>query len=276
LISVITVSLNSIDFIEDCLKSVISQDLKDFEYIVIDGGSVDGTAETIKNYENHITYWHSKPDRGLSHAFNLGVQNSKGTWLLFLNSDDTFADITTLSRMAKHLEMNKNADVVLGQVMVVSRDKEKKPIGGPYGSKFNWNEFKYKVTIPHQAAFINRNYFNKFGMFSEKYKVVMDYEHFLRGGKGLHVVFKPVMITHMKDGGITKKNILESHKAICRAQIESGALNKFTGKINYLYLNTRFVISGTILGKIWRKTQANKLQKIYPKKQNKYYDSNNY
>ena len=92
LISVITVSLNSADYLEQCIKSVLTQDCNDFEYVIIDGGSTDATVKIIQRYQDRLAYWHSKPDRGLAHAFNLGVEHSKGQWLLFLNSDDYFAE----------------------------------------------------------------------------------------------------------------------------------------------------------------------------------------
>ena len=74
-ISVITVCLNAQEFIEQCMQSVLTQTFNDFEYVIIDGGSTDDTVDIIKKYQNKIAYWHSQPDRGLAHAFNLGVEN---------------------------------------------------------------------------------------------------------------------------------------------------------------------------------------------------------
>ena len=261
LISVITVCYNAFEFIEECLKSVIIQECNNFEYIVIDGGSNDGTTMVIKKYEDYIAYWHSKPDRGLSHAFNIGVEKSSGRWLLFLNSDDTFANAKVLGRIQPHLETNKEKDVVLGQVLMVSRDAIRMPLGGPYGAAFNWNAFRFRVTIPHQAAFINRIYFDRYGLFREDYACVMDYEHLLRAGKMLKVAFRPIVIAHMKDGGLTKTNIFRSHKAICRAQVENGALKPYEGRLNNFYLDLRYLLSRTLIGEYWRKRRAKKIQR---------------
>ena len=84
LVSVITVCLNAATFIEQTIQSVIVQTYPGFEYIIIDGGSTDGTVDIIRKYESRLAYWHSKPDRGLGHAFNLGLVQAKGSWLLFL------------------------------------------------------------------------------------------------------------------------------------------------------------------------------------------------
>ena len=87
-ISVITVCLNGAEFIEQAIQSVLSQSYPLMEYIIIDGGSTDGTREIVHSYESRLDYWHSRPDRGVAHAFNCGLTQAQGDWILFLNADD--------------------------------------------------------------------------------------------------------------------------------------------------------------------------------------------
>ena len=88
MISVIIVCKGSKEFVEQCMENVVTQRFDDFEYVIIDGGSTDGTIQRIRRYEAHLSYWHTMLDCNLAHAFNWGVERSSGVWLIFLNSDD--------------------------------------------------------------------------------------------------------------------------------------------------------------------------------------------
>ena len=111
-ISIITPSFNQVDFLERTLLSVLEQDYPNIEYIVIDGGSTDGSVELIKKYESRLAYWVSESDRSLYDAMNKGVAAAKGDWVLFMNAGDRFAAPDVLSRMAAgNLD---HADLVYG------------------------------------------------------------------------------------------------------------------------------------------------------------------
>jgi len=225
LISIITVCKNSEEFIQSCIKSVVEQDFTNFEYIVIDGGSTDQTVNIIKQYDEYIKYWHSKEDSGLAEAFNNGFKNSNGSWILYLNSDDIFSNINSLSKMAPFLMENQDSDVVMGQVDVVTREAIPKFIRGPYGSKFKWQKFVIQDTIPHQSAFINRNFFFKIGLFNEKLRIAVDYEHFLRCGKKIKVTNVPLKISLMRDGGLSQDNLMATIRDWHKARVLSGNIN---------------------------------------------------
>ncbi len=184
------------------MRSVIGQDLEGVDYVVIDGGSTDGTVEIIEHYADKVSYWHSKPDRGIGHAFNLGVEHSRGEWLLFLNADDYFCRTDALRLLANHATLSR-ADVIYGQVQPVSRESSpklvRKAVGWPYSP---W-AFLLRDLIPHPAALTSRAYFTRVGPFREDLKIVIDYEHYLRSYRTLKTVFSQEVITHMRDGGIS-------------------------------------------------------------------------
>ncbi|GEM_PF-898299 len=263
LITVVTVCYKSVEYIECCMKSVMSQDFTDFEYVVIDGGSDDGTVDIIKKHQNRISYWHSRVDNGLADAFNMGIENSCGKWLLFLNSDDFLAGSTVLSRMSHFLKTWPTADVVMGQIMLMTRERNPRFKSGPHGKPFTWNELRFKAIIPHQAAFTNRNYFKKVGLFNLGYHTIMDYEHFLRGGPRIDLQFVPVVVSCMRDGGQSKNDIKKGLIDLKRAQIETRALPTAVAEINRIYLFVRNLFSRTFLGKPWRAMRNRRLQRSH-------------
>ena len=228
LVSVITVSLNAAEFIEQTIASVLSQSYPNLEYIIIDGGSTDGTVEIIRKYESELAYWHSKPDRGLAHAFNLGLGQAHGDWLLYLNADDFFLDRQAVENMAHFLRRYQDAEVVYGDVIMMAAHQGTEPVPmlRKHARPWSWQKMRCSGmcnTIPHQAAFTHRRYFARVGEFSEDFSITVDYEHFLRGGKLLRVRYAPVGVSGMRVGGLAGKNILRTFREFRRAQQQTGA-----------------------------------------------------
>lgn len=207
LISVITACYNAAEYIEQCLQSVVNQNIGGVDHVVIDGGSTDGTVQIIERYSDKISYWHSKPDRGIGHAFNLGVEHSCGEWLLFLNADDYLCRGDSL-QLLMDCVAESEADVIYGQVQPVSREPSPRLIRKPVGWSFSPWRFLLKDLIPHPAALTSRLYFNRVGSFREDLKIVLDYELYLRSYRTLKTVFVPEVLTHMRVGGLsTNRNL---------------------------------------------------------------------
>ena len=113
--SLITVVLNNKELLEKTIKSVLNQNFKNFEYIIIDGGSNDGTLEILKKYNDKIDYWLSERDNGIYDAFNKGMELSKGEYLGIINSDDTYRS-NALDIISKYTNKNENIDFIFGSV----------------------------------------------------------------------------------------------------------------------------------------------------------------
>ena len=205
-VSVITVCFNAERYLEQCVQSVLAQDFADFEYLVIDGGSKDGTLRIIERYASSLAYWHSKPDRGIADAFNIGVRESRGEWLMFVNADDYLHDLHALSSLAAQARQHPEADVVYGQVIFVTRERSPRPIGRPYGAPFSWFRLVLWRAIPHPAALTSRRFFDRVGRFDESY-LGADYELYLRGGPDLKALHTPVPITCMREGGASRAQL---------------------------------------------------------------------
>jgi len=223
LISVVTVCFNAEQYLEQCIQSVLAQDFADFEYLVIDGESKDGTLGIIERYVSSLAYWHSKPDRGIADAFNIGVRESRGEWLMFLNADDYLHDPNALTLLAAQARRYPEADVVYGQVVFVTRERSPTPIGRPYGAPFSWFWLVLWRAIPHPAALTSRRYFEKVGRFNESY-LGTDYELYLRGGPGLKAFHAPVPITCMRVGGSSRARLRQVLRDWYRAVTATRAL----------------------------------------------------
>src|ERR1700761_3218970 len=113
-LSVITINYNNSAGLKRTIESIVSQDFADFEYIVIDGASTDGSAEVIKQYESQISYWVSEPDSGIYDAMNKGVRQAKGEYLLMINSGDLLVNNKVLDTVFK---LNELKDIVYGNVL---------------------------------------------------------------------------------------------------------------------------------------------------------------
>lgn len=112
LISVVTVSYNAVLTIEQTILSVINQTYPHIEYIIIDGGSTDGTVDIIKKYANRIAYWVSEPDKGIYDAMNKGIRTAKGEWINFMNAGDLFYSKDTLEKVFSK-SINDNIKVII-------------------------------------------------------------------------------------------------------------------------------------------------------------------
>ena len=237
LISVITVCFNAGEYIEQTITSVMTQTYPNLEYIIIDGGSRDGTVEIIRKYESRLAYWHSQPDRGIAHAFNLGLAQAHGEWIVCLNADDIFLTPTAIEQMAPHLRLHQDDDVVFGQMLSLTRDQHPQPVPlcKSSGRPWRWQEFRRVDRIPHPAAFTHRNYFDRVGWFDETFRIAMDYELFLRARGGLRAQFVPLTLVGMRASGLCVNNLVDTLREAKRAQIKNQALPDWIAEINFLF-----------------------------------------
>jgi glycosyltransferase involved in cell wall biosynthesis len=248
LISVVTIVYNRVQYVEQTILSVLNQTYDKLEYIIIDGGSTDGTVNIISKYGSHLTYWHSKRDRGLAHALNLGLSQASGDWILFLHADDFLIDSMVIKMMVPYLISYKNYDVVFGETirMTPQQDPKPLPLAKIWGSPWNWPEFRRKSLIPHPSAFTNRHYFDRVGGFDETFRLCMDYDHYLRGGKNLRAQYIPIKVSGMRAGGISRICATHALVEIMRALDMNNALPKgliwlnFIGGIGRYYLGRVF------------------------------------
>jgi glycosyltransferase involved in cell wall biosynthesis len=172
LISIITINYNNHEGLKKTIESVNNQTWQQFEYIVIDGGSTDGSKEYIKSKSDKIDYWISEPDKGIYNAMNKGITKATGEYLLFLNSGDHFFKNDVLFEYHKFLV---EKDLIYFNLNFI--DKEKSWIG-KYPRQLTFSHF-ISDTLPHPATFIKRQLFEQFGLYDERFKVVSDWKFFV-------------------------------------------------------------------------------------------------
>ena len=167
-LSIITINYNNCDGLLKTIKSIVNQTWKDFEYIVIDGGSTDGSVEVIKEYADRINYWVSEPDKGIYNALNKGVAVATGEYCNFMNSGDCFCEDTTLEKV---FAVNSLSDLICGNTLIPDYTKK-----APSEITF---QFLLNFAICHQCAFIRTTLMKKYG-YDEKYKIVADRKFFVQ------------------------------------------------------------------------------------------------
>ena len=218
-ISVVTPSYNQAEFLEETICSVLNQGYLNIEYIIIDGGSTDGSVDIIKKYEKHLTYWVSEPDNGQTHALNKGFRRCTGDLVGWQNSDDYYLP-GAFKAVADAYQMVE-ADVYFGHKWNVD-------INGNLLREMRYTPFSKLAHVyegcsaANQSMFWRRELFGKCGYLDEKLHYAMDFEWFLRlaeCGARYHLIPKPLgcLRMHEKAKGGCKETIngwIQEHKMI--------------------------------------------------------------
>jgi glycosyltransferase involved in cell wall biosynthesis len=174
-LSIITINLNNDKGLRKTIESILIQTYSEYEYIIIDGGSTDGSVEVIKENEHKISFWVSEPDTGIYNAMNKGILKATGEYFLFLNSGDWLVDNNVLTDFS---DLNSKEDIVCGNLLlwyngesILRESLQKEDLSF---------EFFYRDTLPHPASFIKSELFKIFGLYNEKNVIVSDWEFFFK------------------------------------------------------------------------------------------------
>ena len=226
-ISIITAVYNNKTSIASCIDSVISQTYKNIEYIIIDGGSIDGTIDILSQYKNKIDILISEQDKGIYDALNKGVSCATGEVIGFLHSDDTFNNSEIIEKIAETFS-SKNVDGIYGNLLYVDGKNPQKIIR-------NWQSLQYTQKMlrqgwmpPHPTLFLKRKVYSDIGNFNLKYRIAADYDFMVRvlNSNKYNIEYHPIYITLMRVGGASNKSLkniikksLEDYKVIRKNKI---------------------------------------------------------
>lgn len=212
-ISIITVVLNNKKFIANAIESVLSQDYPNIEYIIIDGGSKDGSLKIIQSYENKIHKIISEPDKGIYDAMNKGISFATGDVIGFLNSDDFYTNASVVSKIMN--AFNDKTDAIYADLDYVSTYDKNKIIRAWKAGKYHHKKFYSGWMPPHPTFFVRKNIYKDFGGFNSTIKSSADYELMLRFILKHKIVlhYIPEVLVKMRVGGQSNRNIINRIKA---------------------------------------------------------------
>jgi glycosyltransferase involved in cell wall biosynthesis len=178
LVTIVTASFNQASYLEATIKSVLNQDYPRIEYIIIDGGSTDGSVDVIRKYEGELAWWISEKDKGQTDAINKGFNRAKGEILAWINSDDTY-NPGTVGQAVKYLINNPHVGLVYADCNFINED-------GRVIGKFNASQTDYRrlrqgyVHIPQQTMFFRAKYWKELGPLDPSFYFAMDYDLWTR------------------------------------------------------------------------------------------------
>lgn len=214
-ISIITVSFNSVKTIQDAIESVLNQTYKDIEYIIIDGGSTDGTVELVQSYGDKISKFVSERDYGIYDAVNKGIVLASGDIIGILNSDDFYAYNDVLKDVTTAFESDKEVGIVYGDLIYVNAEDTSKIVRTWKSGDYKKGMFEKGWHPPHPVFFVKRELYEKYGLFNLDLKIAADYELMLRFMHRYSVksAYIPKVFVKMRVGGESNKSIFNIVKA---------------------------------------------------------------
>ena len=204
-LSIITVNRNNAEGLSRTIASVRSQTFRNFEFIIIDGASIDNSIEILKENAPVISYWISEPDKGTYQAMNKGVKASSGEYCYFLNSGDYLATDTVLDEI---FHQNIYGDIISGNVRKVRPNNKYRSVLSPGSVSLH----KLCIhSLPHQASLIRRSLFDEIGYYTESYRIASDWEFFLKALIVNNRIYQHIDVdfSYFKLGGVSsrKENI---------------------------------------------------------------------
>ena len=213
-VSVITVTFNSAETIEETIKSVVNQDYKNVEYIIIDGLSKDSTLEIVNKYKSKIALVVSEKDHGIYDAIGKGISKATGDIIVALNSDDMYASPHIISNVVD-LFKSSNADAVYGDLNYVDRYDTSKIIRKWKSGYYKKGDFLKGWMPPHPTFFVRNYCYDKYGSFNLSLKSAADYELMLRfiHKHQIKVAYLPKLIVNMRAGGQSNVSFKNRFKA---------------------------------------------------------------
>lgn len=210
-VSIITVCFNSESTIRDTIESVRDQDYPDIEYIIVDGGSTDGTLDIIEEYGGIVSALISGPDHGIYDAMNKGILASKGDVVATLNSDDFYADKSSIQKLVSCMEQS-GADTVFADLIIIDPRNSENIVRYYKSSHFYPEKLRYGWMPAHPTFLAKRTLFDKWGLYSLNYRIAADFEMMVRllYKANASYAYLPEVVVKMRAGGVSTRGLRNS------------------------------------------------------------------
>lgn len=227
LITVITSTFNAAKHLPNTVQSIREQGYDKIEWVVIDGGSTDGTLDILRQSEDVIDHWISEPDHGIYDAWNKGLRLARGEWILFLGADDQILPDAIGSMVNVANESPVPLDLISGKVQLYSGTVQRRIIGRPW----TWGRFRKYMCVAHTGAMHSATYFKRYGEFESTFRIAGDYELLLRAGANLKAGYVNKVVARMEVGGISNQDATVFRETL-RARFRHGVTTRVGGEIS--------------------------------------------
>ena len=228
LVTVIVAVLNSSATLQRCIDSVVNQSYPHMELILIDGGSTDGSVDIIKHNSKKIAFWQSEPDRGIYHAWNKALNHARGEWISFVGADDFFASANSIKAML-YSAHSSEINFISAKGVLVDKSGRKIRV---FGKAWEWKSEKRRYWICHPGSLYHRSLFERFGRFSEHYRIVGDSEFNLRAGSSIKALFIDKVTICVGEGGLSRNNAFRTIIETIEMQSNHKEIGKITAEVN--------------------------------------------
>ena len=233
-VTVITPTFNSAGYVADNIKSVLEQTYPKIEHVFVDNGSTDDTLSIIKELDPGAVVI-SEPDQGISDAFNKGVALATGDVVATLNSDDYYNGADAVEKVVEVFMDNPGVRVVYGKIRVIDPEtlEAELVVGKPYrwGRGGGVDNKDMLASIAHPAYFVGKEVYETVGGYSLEYRCAMDYDFFMRSSALYEPYFLDELITIMRGGGLSARNIFQGHRETFRI-LRSGGMGLFSAVVD--------------------------------------------
>lgn len=216
-LSIVTINRNNVAGLERTLKSVAAQTIKEFEYVIVDGASMDGSVEAIRRFEPQLAHikWVSEPDSGIYNAMNKGIRMATGDYIQVINSGDIMAADTVVERMLAALEKAGYPTILYGNMVKCFPDGRRLVDKGPEGQEITMLDM-FEGTLNHSSAWISRDLFSKYGCYDEQLRIVSDWKWYIQaiifGGEKPQYVDQNVTVFDMNGISETNKDLVSAER----------------------------------------------------------------
>jgi glycosyltransferase involved in cell wall biosynthesis len=249
LFSIITVTYNAAQWLERTIQSIISQSCSGIEYILVDGGSTDGTLDIIKRYESQITHWISEPDKGLYDAMNKGLRLATGHYVCFINAGDTLYSANTIREVITQLSSNRShgPDIIYGETEIVDAAGNSlgmRRLKAP--EKLTWKSFRMGMLVSHQSFMVKRTIAPAYDL---QYHFSSDIDWCIRCTKKANTILNThLILSRFLEAGLSAANRKESLKE--RYRIMCVYYGKFPVILLHTWFAVRFYMAKWFAGRV--------------------------
>jgi glycosyltransferase involved in cell wall biosynthesis len=229
-LSIIIATWQAARTLERSLRSVLEQNFTDWELLISDGGSTDGTVDLIRKYESHVAWWQSKVDNGIYDAWNHAIDNARGEYVTFLGADDVWHSPSILADAFAAIGRNK-FDMVTGRGILVDRR------GRAYseqGAPWHYKKVMRRMTICHPGSLHRRDLFSRYGMFDTSYRISGDYDFILRLPENLRTLHLNMALVDIADAGISRNHRWLTLCERYRAQSNCPRVGRMRAMLNFV------------------------------------------